>query len=61
MISLLLVSSYSIYPDIQAIADSLDNVPHFVMLHTDHNQRCHNANHILRECKNHKKEAKRSE
>jgi hypothetical protein len=60
MISLLFISSHSLHPDIQAIADSLDNVPHFVLLHTDHNARCHNANHIIRECKNHKNEAKRS-
>jgi hypothetical protein len=45
--------------DIQALADSLDNTSHYVMLHTDHNPKCHNANHILRQCKNHKAEAKR--
>lgn len=47
--------------DLQAIADSLDNIPHFVALHTDHNPRCAAANHILRECKNHKAEANRQE
>ncbi len=51
--------SLTLYPDLQAIADSLDNIPHFVALHTDHNPRCAAANHILRECKNHKAEANR--
>ena len=49
----------SLYPDVQAIADSLDNVPHFVAIHTDHNARCNNANHVLRVCKNHVAENER--
>ena len=51
--------SLTLYPDIQAIAESLDKIPHFVHIFTDHNPKCAAANHILRECKNHKAEATR--
>jgi len=47
--------------DIQTLADSFDNVPHFVMVHSDHNPKCGNANGILRDCKNRRAEDKRNE
>lgn len=47
--------------DVQALADALDSTPHFVQVYTDHNPKCHNANHILRSCKNHKGAAERQQ
>ena len=54
-----LCSPHPTSSDVQALADALDSTPHFVQIYTDHNPKCHNANHILRFCKNHKAEAKR--
>jgi hypothetical protein len=53
--------TFSRSPDIQTLADSLDNIPHFVLFHTDHNANCHNANHILRMSKNYQAESARQE
>jgi hypothetical protein len=57
----LFYASHSPQPDVQVLADSFDNLPFNVAVYTDHNPKCHNANGILRDCKNHRAEAKRQE